>query len=58
MKRTGVRTQKVRFEMRPQDFMECASNDWYGLVKVDWWKGVPEPRKSVEVKVTNDVSFG
>ena len=36
MKRTGVRTQKVRFEMRPQDFMECASNDWYGLVEVDW----------------------
>ena len=38
--------------MRPQGFMECASNDWYGLVEVDWLKGVPEPRKSVEVKVT------
>ena len=38
--------------MRPQYSMECASNDWYGLVEVDWLKGVPEPRKSVEVKVT------
>ena len=31
---------------------------WYGLVEVDWWKGVPELRKSVEVKVTNDIGFG
>ena len=52
---TWIRTQKMRFIMWPKYFKNLIPNGKNRMIKVNMWKRVAEPWKSVEIQVTCNV---